>query len=165
MFGVLELFERAVVRRLASRYLGERPVLSVNKFTLRRVEPAPGRAWHQDGAFLGDVRALNAWLSLSHCGDDAPGLEIVPRRIERVLPTGWEGTWFSWSVSQSAADEAAADVPIVRPIFEPGDALLFDELFLHTTAGEPEMPNTRYAVETWFFRPSAFPADYVPLAL
>ena len=31
-------------------------------------------------------------------------------------------------------EEAAGDVPILRPIFEPGDALFFDELFLHQTA-------------------------------
>ncbi len=40
---------------------------------------------------------------------------------------------------------------IIRPIFEPGDALFFDELFLHQTGSSPEMPNPRYAVENWFF--------------
>ncbi len=56
-------------------------------------------------------------------------------------------------------------MPILRPIFEPGDALLFDELFLHKTASDPEMRNPRYAIENWFFGASAFPGDYVPLAL
>ncbi len=66
-----------------------------------------GISWHQDGAFLGGVRALNVWLSLSHCGDDAPGLDIVPKRIDRVVPTGTEGAAFDWSVSQAVVDEAA----------------------------------------------------------
>ena len=35
------------------------------------------------------------------------------------------------------AEEAAGDAPIVRPIFEPGDALFFDELFLHQTGVGP----------------------------
>ena len=35
------------------------------------------------------------------------------------------------------AEEAAGDAGIVRPIFDPGDALLFDELFLHQTALGP----------------------------
>jgi hypothetical protein len=27
------------------------------------------------------------------------------------------------------------------------------------------MPKPRYAVENWFFAPSSFPRDYLPLAL
>ena len=61
------------------------------------------------------------------------------------------------------AEEAAGEVGIERPIFDPGDALLFDELFLHQTASDPSMPNNRYAVEAWFFGPSAFPNGYVPI--
>jgi hypothetical protein len=175
MFDVLDCFERAGLRELAGDYLGERPAISVNKFLLRKVTPqvfdastrAEGRkpsAWHQDGAFLGDVQALNVWLSLSRCGDVAPGMDIVPRRLERIVPTGTEGAVFDWSASQAVAEEAAGDVGILRPIFDPGDALLFDELFLHSTAAEPEMQNMRYAVESWFFGPSRFPAKYAPLA-
>ena len=42
--------------------------------------------------------------------------------------------------------------------------LLFDDLFLHRTASDPAMPKPRFAVESWFFAPSAFPEDYAPLA-
>jgi hypothetical protein len=176
MVEVLGAFERAGLRRLATEYLGERNVISLNKCLLRRVSPelfaeaaAAGTekpsAWHQDGAFLGGVRALNVWLSLSRCGDEAPGLDMVPRRLDRVVPTGTEGAANDWSVSWAVAQESAGDVGIVRPIFEPGDVLLFDELFLHATAADPVMPRMRYAVETWFFGCSAFPANYAPLAL
>ena len=51
----------------------------------------------------------------------------------------------------------------MRPIFEPGDALLFDERFLHRTAVEPEMTRERYAIESWFFAPSHYPGDQIPL--
>jgi hypothetical protein len=172
---VLDTFERAGLRELATDYLGGRPVISVDKCVMRRVGPdifgeAGGSearkpsAWHQDGAFMGDVRALNVWLSLSRCGDVAPGMDIVPRRLEGIVPTGTEGAAFDWSVSQAVAEESAGEDGIVRPIFEPGDALLFDELCLHSTAAEPDMPNVRYAIETWFFAPSGYPSDYAPLA-
>jgi hypothetical protein len=62
------------------------------------------------------------------------------------------------------AEKAAGKAGIIRPIFEPGDVLLFDELFLHQTGSDPGMPHPRYAVESWFFGSSAFPSDYVPLA-
>lgn len=164
-----ELLDEAGFLNLAGGYLGERPAISVNKSTLRRVKAEPGNDysssfWHQDGAFLGPVRALNIWLSLSHCGEVAPGLDLVPKRIDHIVSTGTDGAVFSWSVSQKAAEEAAGEAGISRPHFEPGDALLFDELLLHGTALSPEMTEPRYAVECWFFGPSAFPAEYPPLA-
>jgi hypothetical protein len=164
MFELLDLFDRGGLRDVVTAYLGEPAALSLNKSTLRKAEPGAGSAWHQDGAFMGKVRALNIWLSLSHCGDDAPGLDIVPRRLDQVVPTGGDDAIFPWSVSPADAERAAGEDGIVRPIFEPGDVLLFDELCLHATAVEPEMSKPRYAVESWFFGPSAFPDDYVPLA-
>ena len=86
---------------------------------------------------MGDVRALNLWLSLSRCGDESPGLDIVPRRLDDLVAAGTEGTFLSYQVSQQNAEEAAGDTPIVRPIFEPGDALFFDELCLHQTGVRP----------------------------
>jgi hypothetical protein len=146
-------------------YLGERPVLSVNKCTLRRVGVEPGNAnWHQDGAFLGDgIRSVNVWMSLSHCGRDAPGLDIVPRRFDRVLETGTEGAIFPWTVGPGVIDRVSVDSPVCRPTFEPGDVLLFDDLFLHRTAADPTMTRQRYAIETWFFAPSAYPDGQIPL--
>jgi hypothetical protein len=164
MSDLIELFDRAGLRDVVNAYLGERAVMSMNKSTLRRARPEDGGTWHQDGAFMGDVRALNVWLSLSHCGDDAPGLDLVPRRLDEIVPTGTEGAIFEWSVSPAVAEEASGDSGVVRPIFEPGDVVLFDELCLHSTALDPAMTKNRYAVESWFFGPSAFPAEYVPLA-
>jgi hypothetical protein len=164
MFDLIELYDSAGLRAVVNDYLGERAVMSMNKSTLRRARPEDGGTWHQDGAFMGDVRALNVWLSLSDCGADAPGLDLVPRRLDHIVPTGTEGAIFEWSVSPAVAAEAAGESGVVRPIFEPGDVVLFDELCLHSTALGPSMTKTRFAVESWFFGPSAFPADYVPLA-
>jgi hypothetical protein len=173
---VFDTFESVGLNELARGYFGgEEPAVSINKFLLRKVlptvfedsgEPAGSKpsAWHQDGAFLGDVRAMNVWLSLSRCGDVAPGLDVVPRRLDGIVATGTEGAAFDWSVSRAVAEEVAGEAGIARPIFEPGDALIFDELFLHSTAAEPEMRRARHAVECWYFAPSAFPEKYAPLA-
>ena len=122
--------------------------------------------WHQDGAFLGaGIRTVNVFLSLSPCGEAAPGLDVVPRRVDHIVETGTHGAWFDWSVGPELVERIAADAGVVRPIFEAGDALLFDELFLHQTASDPAMPKPRFAVESWFFGASAFPADYAPVAV
>jgi hypothetical protein len=163
MFELLELLRAAGVPRLVGDYLGEAPLITVHKTTLRRADPDVGGSWHQDGAFMGDVRALNLWLALSRCGDEAPGLDVVPRRVEEVVIE--HGAMLDRAETARRARAAAGEVGIARPIFEPGDALFFDELFLHQTASDPSMPNPRFAVESWFFGASAFPADYAPVAV
>ena len=162
---MLRMFHAAGVPNLVRGYLGEAPLFSVQKTTLRKAEPTVGGAWHQDGAFMGDVHTVNLWLSLSRCGDVAPGLDLVPRRLETFAPTGTDEAMISYQVSQRKAEEAADGMAIVRPVFEPGDALFFDEKCLHQTASDASMPNPRYAIENWFFGPSGFPAEWAPLAV
>ena len=102
-------------------------------------------------------------LALSDCGEDAPTMDIVPRRLAEVAPTGTEGAMFDWSASPAVAEELAAPVGIVRPSFSEGDCMLFDHLLLHRTAARPDMPRERYAMETWLFGPSAYPEGQIPL--
>lgn len=162
---MIELFRKAGLPQLVEGYLGEQPLISVQKTTLRKAEPSVAGAWHQDGKFMGDVRSLNLWLSLSRCGDEAPGLDLVPRRLTELVTTQTDEAMLDIQVSRSKAEEAAGDAGILRPIFEPGDALFFDELFLHSTASDPAMPNPRFAIENWFFGSSSFPQAYGPLAV
>jgi hypothetical protein len=164
-FEMFEMFREAGLPKLVGDYLGERPLISIQKTTLRKAEPSVPGAWHQDGAFMGDVRALNLWLSLSRCGDESPGLDIVPRRLDHIVATATDDAVLDYQVSQAKAEQAAGDKPIVRPIFEPGDALFFDELFLHQTGSDPAMPKPRFAIESWFFGGSAFPGEYGPIAV
>jgi hypothetical protein len=160
-----ELLQRAGLPPLVEGYLGEPPVVAVEKTTLRKATPTVPGAWHQDGKFMGEVNALNLWLSLTHCGDEAPGLDIVPRRIDHHVVTETDEAMFDNMVSQKVAEREAGEAGILRPIFEPGDAMLFDELFLHKTASDPAMSKPRFAIENWFFGASGFPADYAPLSV
>jgi hypothetical protein len=164
-FEMLALFRSVGVPELVQGYLGEPPLITAQKTTLRKAAPEVPGAWHQDGKFMGKVRALNLWLSLSRCGDEAPGLDIVPRRLEDFVTTETDEAAFNHMISQRQAEEAAGDTPILRPIFNPGDALFFDDVFLHKTGSDPSMPKPRFAIENWFFGGSEFPMDYAPLAV
>jgi hypothetical protein len=165
LYDLTETFDEVQLTPVIAGFLGERPALSMNKCTLRRVPlDTLNASWHQDGAFLGKpIRTLNVWLALSHCGRDAPGLDVLPRRLDGIVETGTEGSIFEWAVSPAKVEEASQGIPVSRPVFEPGDALLFDELFLHRTACEPEMTRERYAIETWMFAPSVYPEKQIPL--
>ena len=151
MFDMLEAFERSGLQRLATEYLGERPAIAVNKSTLRRVEPEVGKGfslWHQDEAFLGDVPALNVWLSLSRCGDLAPGLDIVPagstmscRPVPRA-PSSTGPCRRQWSRRPRATPGSRG-----RSL-SPATSCCSTSSRVHATAAEPEMPNPRYAIRT-----------------
>jgi hypothetical protein len=90
---------------------------------------------------------------------------MVPRRLDYLVTQQTDEAMLEIQVSQAMAEEAAGDKEIIRPIFEPGDALLFDDMFLHQTGSDPAMPKPRYAVENWFFGASGFPVEYGPIAV
>ncbi|MGB0120787.1 MAG: hypothetical protein WBP55_07545 [Solirubrobacterales bacterium] len=165
LFDMLDAFEKANLRQIIEAYLGEKAAVSAQKCTLRKSTPDVAGGWHQDGQFMGeDIRSVNVWMSLSRCGDVAPSMDVVPVRLEEFAELGGPGTYLDFQISDQTAEKLAGDVGVVRPIFNPGDALLFDHMFLHQTGSDPSMPNNRYAIESWFFGPSSYPENYVPIA-
>lgn len=179
MQEMLDLFERIGLRRVIGEFLDEPATVSVEKCTLRKADPGPPGGWHQDGSFMGDTRALNVWVALSDCGVDAPGLDFVPSRIDDLLDTGGEGSGAEHLerpegeevsvktvlIGTKTVEDAAGELGVVRPSFSAGDVMLFDDRFLHRTGADPEMPNPRLAIESWFFGASGFPPEYTPLAV
>lgn len=143
-------------------HFGERPLFSLQKSTLRRSAPEYRyAAWHQDGSFLGDgARAMNVWVALTPCGGDrpTPGLEVVPRRLDDILPR--DGGIVPSAISDETVLDAAGSTPPVCPLFEPGDALLFDERMAHRSHLTEGMTEFRYAIECWFFAPANFTENY-----
>jgi hypothetical protein len=164
-FEMTEMLAAAGIPELVEGYLGEPALTTAHKTTLRKAEPSIPGGWHQDGRFMGPVRSLNLWLSLSRCGDVAPGLDIVPRRFDDFVTTQTDEAVLDYMISQRMAEQAAGETPIIRPIFGPGDALLFDDMFLHKTGSDPSMPEPRFALENWFFGASGFPNGYAPIAV
>lgn len=191
MQSLLRLYREAGLDEALHDYLGERPTTSANKCVFRWVPPDPeggdrdpsavatgpatdanvlpespigGADYHQDGAFLGEgIRVVNAWMALTPCGVKAASLDLLPCRTPEILPTGGQGATFDWTLSAAAVDNLAGETPLVRPVFEPGDALLFDELLVHRTARGPAMSMDRYNTESWFFAPSLLTDRHVPI--
>src|SRR5262245_24836656 len=167
LFEFFETVHDLGIDALLTAYLGERPGLSAQKCTLRRVDASDWKIrlsnWHQDGAFLGrGIRTVDAWFALSPCGRDAPGMDLVPVRLPRLLPRGEGGTAFDWTVAPETIARELPGVPIWRPEFEAGDVLFFDDWSLHRTAADEGMPNLRYAIESWWFAPSAYLEESFP---
>jgi hypothetical protein len=166
MFDLLEAFEDCGVRRVVTDYFGERPVLSHVKLAHRRLAADATGGWHQDAAVYGmSARTLNVWTPVSRCGDDAPGLTMWPRRLNSLVKThGTEGVDEYRAVVEEVA-KLTAEVPASSPVFEAGDAAMFDQFLLHETNASPDFTKPRYGFESWFFAPSTYPDPrrWIPL--
>ena len=165
MCEVLDALADAGALAAIRGHLGEPAWLSFSKSVLRRVRQTVP-TWHQDGAFLGEeVRTVDVWLSLSHCGPGtgAPGLDLVPRRFDDLLDTQTHGAVFPKSIGQGLVDEAVGDEGWTSPRFAPGDAILFDERFVHRSGVGEDFDADRYAIESWFFAASHFPGHHLPI--
>ena len=108
---------------------------------------------------------MDCWIALSHCGPGTgnPAIDIVPRRVDDILPTG-EGSAFTWSLSEETVRHQLPDAPVVSPVFAPGDALFFDEHLPHRTSVGTDL-GLRYAIESWFVAPSSYPDQHLPVVL
>ena len=92
------------------------------------------------------------------------GLEIVPARLEELLDAGDElggrAAIDGYAVHFAAK---ALGAEVVRPEFDPGDALFFDERMAHRTYLAEHMTQERLAVECWFFSPAHPNSEYLSL--
>lgn len=171
-FELIDAYREVGFDRLTAEYYGEPTAISAQRSAVRRVTPEslreqPGAIWHQDGQILGDgARALNVWIAITEAGVRGPGLKVVPRRFDGFVPSGVGSTLFDWCVGEESVKDVAGDRPPVLPIFAAGDAIIFDEFFLHTGCVNDAMSEDRLSSETWFFPHSCLPEEsLVPLAL
>jgi hypothetical protein len=158
------------LRPVVTAKLGERSVLDVEQSWVRRQYPhaqappfhAP-HAWHQDGALGHDfasgageagglLEMVTAWIALTPCGDDAPGLELVDEPLAELLPVV--------ALTDEAVRRRFAAGSFRHPVMRPGDAVVFSGGTLHRTHVTAEMHHERLSVELRWF-----PSERVPARL
>ena len=152
--ATLELYASVGLKKLLNEYFASEIVVSTEKMLFRRGNGVNLPSWHQDGRFMDTVPTdfLNVWLSLSHCGGStgAPGLFVVPRgESEYVAPLfPNESGLLNILLNHT---EITQRHPIA-PVFQPGDALIFDKYLVHSTQfddGRGDWTRIRHAIEMW----------------
>jgi hypothetical protein len=154
--GILDLIEG---------YLAEPPLALTHRTLVKRNEPSKGLPWHQDASFYrGQCGSIALWIALTECGRACPSLMLVPRRVERIIDPE-QSTVRASAVLGDEVEMLLAGQPAVRPLLEPGDAIVLDEMTVHATGTGWEQPYRDVAI-TWFFAPSRLPVTIAePLIL
>jgi hypothetical protein len=159
---VLQHLANSSLGPLLEHALGAAPWCDIDQSWLRHGRPP--HSWHQDGALRHDFMAHHgrpapidaalemrtAWIALTDCGVDAPGLEWLAVDVPTLLTPGELGD-----------DALATRHPLatrVAPRMSAGDVLLFDGLLLHRTQVLPAVHARRSSLELRFFRAAALPA-------
>ena len=174
VFTLLELYNNNGLLEAVRPYLGGVPVMLAERTKLRQRRGGKDNLaaipWHQDVNFYGKkTYAVNCWAAVTSCGEDNPGLGIVPCRTEQRI--GWSEKdgiaplYFGSSMADSAFEQLTKRYPAVYPVLQPGDALIFDEMTMHCTAPRPWKQKLQTVTISWFFRASGFPDRGIPLAV
>jgi len=173
LFDLLEIYRDCGLLAAVTPYLAHQPVLFAERLKLRCLEAARDRyaaiPWHQDASFFGSRSyAVNCWTAITPCGTDNPGLGVIPRPLDRRY--GWDSDEhapldYGNRLPPGLLEDLSRNHPPAFPVFEPGDALLFDEMTMHTTAPRPWRRPDQVVTISWFFRASTFPAWGTPLAV
>jgi len=166
MFEVAEAFRESGIDRMVTGYLGDRPVMTEKKWLLWRMDRrADVFAFHQEASVFnsGDdglpngrtpipLRALNVWIALSQCGRTSPGFQFYPGRMDQVFAPDQ-----LFGLKPQTLTRVTGGGPAAAPLYEPGDAVLFDEYLLHRTKSDASMRDVRYSLESWMFAPCGHP--------
>ncbi len=111
------------------------------------------------------IRTAHSWAPASGRSTSGWGSRTAatPRRESTSSVAGSTASWrpgraarTSRGASANAVAQAVGLGSIVRPIFDAGDAMIFDHLCLHRTAIDPGMTVDRHAIEAWFLAPSTY---------
>ena len=153
--GPLERLCDVIGSRLGHR-LGREPVVLGHESRVKRQHPqsaSPLSPFHQDPSFVKHRSFLIAWIPLDSCGENAPGLEVVPRALDRLLPVvgagGSSASNPNYAHIEITQQTLAAEVDGMgerggwRPVFAPGDVALLDQYTVHRTHVTTAMDRTR----------------------
>ncbi len=111
--------------------------------------------FHLDAQFhTPDQFGLNFWSPLNDCGEEAPGLQVIPGPAEPVIAeSGYQQETQSFyiprleNINNHGFLDQVDDGRIFRPVMQAGDVLLFHNWTLHATYCTPRMEKTRKSFE------------------
>lgn len=119
--------------------------------------------FHQDArAVPVGTKMLTCWIPLDCCGYDAPGLELLPKKLEENIPiTKCPLTNHSKSEIDPKYVRSLNETGLWRPLFEAGDLMIFDGKTIHRTYLTDNMTKMRHSIEIRFFDRSCAEGEWL----
>lgn len=140
---------------------GQEPELDPGQTVLRLVgsdRETSHVPFHQDMRAFGKIGA-NVWAPMTPAGGDHPGLELIPKRFTKLLPTmatAGDYDYLNIDLAEAATELDVLDA--VRPELSPGDCILFLGDVVHRSyipsASIEQAASQRLSVEMRFFAQS-----------
>lgn len=167
---LLKVYEECGLLDSIKEYLGPEAVIVLERARVRYKDNsiAGGLGWHQDGSYFGaKCFALNCWTAITPCGVDNCGLRIIPKRNETRIGWAKEGKaplLYTENIRSLVRDIAKQNPPI-DPVFNAGDAMIFDEMTLHRTFVPEKVTKEQIVSISWFFAKSQIRGYKTPLAI
>lgn len=156
LFWAFQTFTQSAAYRTYEELYGPRIVFPLLKCIARYQRPdhlASHLPYHQDLDPTKDAHMMNTWVPLDRCGDVAPGLEAINVKVEELRPeiflseTRDKVGEDKWHRHNDFVTGKYGNYSLTRPIFEPGDGLLFDHFTMHRTYTDDGMTKGRMSVE------------------
>jgi hypothetical protein len=134
------------------------PTLRWDHSFLRRVEPRSAATrvpFHQDLNAFGLMLA-NVWTPLVDCGIDAPGLQVVARRICEIVPTMATSNYYQdLEIAESKVRQIFGADALWAPAMACGDVLVLLGTTIHRTYLNQGTTRRRTSLELRFGPPAS----------
>jgi len=134
---VLKMVVDSILPAIYRRYFGESCISYYQHDTVRYQRPDISHLsypFHQDGSYHSrDPRqhdSLTTWLPFLDCGVDAPALQLVPHRLDEILPLP-EGKQMPYLFCDEEEVLQRFGARLWAPVMRAGDVLLFDGFTVH----------------------------------
>lgn len=162
-FPFLHLLRESYVYPLVKDWLKtEQPMFLFHNSRVRRTYPdyhpmaemvTSNFPYHQDGSPVGGLlETITCWLPLGPAGEAAPGLELVRKPMERLLPLldNPDSPYRDFELADEVVDAEAGEAARWRPSMELGDVLLIPAGTLYRTFLSESMIRTGISAELRF---------------
>lgn len=162
--AIVELVQQSALAQIHKRLFGPKIALPINACVLRRQGVArnlPPVPYHQDQGFYPEFmgiadghahRVVNAWIPFVACGENAPGLEVYPEKLDGLMHAlgrgaGTTGLYDYIEIGDETLYAHIDREKLWTPVYAPGDMMLMTNHTLHRTHMTSAMKDERISLE------------------
>jgi len=148
---IFDLVANSAIPEILEKLFNEKPVIPLQHVLVRKYHAINSYQnilpFHQDIQAVDKRASVTSWIPFNECGTEAPGLELVGKRVTGRLPTSKTSKFnLGAEITENYIMSLYQD-DLIHPTFSLGDAILFLNTTPHRSYVTPAMSKPRYSVE------------------